>query len=74
MILRRSKRTPVPKVVWKAKSAPSTALEPRITKKAAQPAQKTVLESVAISVLLKAIKLDKNDSSDHFAPIVTAWE
>jgi hypothetical protein len=74
MILRRSKRTPVPKVVWEAKGAPSTASEPRITKKAAQPAQKTVLESVAISVLPKAIELDKNDSSDHFAPIATAWK
>jgi hypothetical protein len=74
MILRRFKRTPVPKVVWKVKDTPSTASEPRITKKAAQPAQKTVLESVAISVLSKAIELDKNDSSDHFAPIATAWK
>jgi hypothetical protein len=59
-------------VVWEAKGTPSTASEPRITKKAAQLIQKTVLESVTISVLLKAIELDKNDSSDHFAPIVTA--
>ena len=72
MILRRSKRTPVPKVTWEAKDALSTASEPRIIKKAAQIAQKTVLESVTISALLKAIKLDKNDSLEHFMPKVTA--
>ena len=74
MILRRSKRTAAPKVIWEAKDAPSTTLETRIIKKAVQTVRETVLESVVVNVLSEAIELDENDSSEHLLSIVTAWE
>ena len=70
MILRRSKRTAAPKVIWEAKDAPSTALETRIIKKAAQTVRETVLESVTVNALSEAIELDENDSLEHLLSIV----
>jgi hypothetical protein len=63
MILRRSKRTPVPKTIYEEKGAPSAASDPKITKKTARTAQKTALKPIAISSLSKSIKLNKKNLS-----------
>ena len=59
MILRRSKRTPVPKTIWEEKDAPSAASDPKITRKTARTAQETALKPIAIGPLLEAIELDE---------------
>jgi hypothetical protein len=61
MILRRSKRTPIPKTIWEEKSAPSAAPDPKITKKTARTAQKTALKPIITSPLPETIELDEND-------------
>jgi Transposase IS4 len=61
MILRRSKRTPVPKVAWEEKSVHSAALDPKITKNTARTAQQTALKPIAVGPLPESIKLDEKD-------------
>ena len=61
MILRRSKRTPIPKTIWEEKGAPSAASDPKITKKTARTAQKTALKPIITGPLPETIKLDEND-------------
>ena len=61
MILRRSKRTPVPKTIWEEKGAPPAALDPKITKKTARTEQKTALKPIAIDRLPEAVKLNEKD-------------
>jgi Transposase IS4 len=61
MILRRSRRTPVPTVKWEEKGAPSAALDPKIPKKAARTTQKTALKPIAVGPLPETIELDEND-------------
>jgi hypothetical protein len=69
MILRRSKRTPVPITKWEEKVAPSAAFGSKITKKTAQTARKTALKPVTVGSLPKPIELDKNDSPEQFKRI-----
>ena len=64
MNLRRSERTPVPKAIWEQKGAPSTALDPKITKKTARTSQKTALKPIAVGPLLEALELDEADLSE----------
>ena len=61
MILRRSKRTPVPKTIWEEKDAPSAASDPKITKKAVRTEQKTVLKPIAVRPLPETVELDEKD-------------
>jgi hypothetical protein len=61
MILRRSKRTPILKIIWEEKGAPSAGSDPKITKKTARTAQKTTLKPIITSSLLEIIELDEND-------------
>jgi hypothetical protein len=61
MIVRRSKRTPVPKTIWEEKGAPSAASDPKITKKAARTEQKTALKPIAIGPLPETAELDEKD-------------
>ena len=61
MVLRRSKRTPVPKTTWEEKGAPSAASDPKITKKNARTVQKTALKPVTVGPLPEIIRLDEND-------------
>jgi Lethal giant larvae(Lgl) like, C-terminal len=61
MDLRRSKRISKPKTIWEEKGAPSTASDPKITKKTAQMAQETTLKPIITSPLPEIIKLDEND-------------
>ena len=64
MILRRSKRTPVPKTIWKKKSVPSAASDPKITKKVVRTKQKTVLKSITVRSLSETVELDEKDLSE----------
>jgi Transposase IS4 len=61
MILRRSKRTPVPKTIWEQKGAPSAASDPKITKKTARTEQKTALKPIAVSHLPDITEINEND-------------
>ena len=61
MILRRSKRTPVPRTIWEEKSAPSAASDLKIIKKSARTEQKTALKSIAIDPLSETAELDEKD-------------
>ena len=61
MILRRSKRTPVPKTIWEEKGAPSAASDPKITKKAARTEQKTALKLITVGPLPETVELDEKD-------------
>ena len=61
MILRRSKRTPVPKTIWEQKGAPSIASNLKVIKKNARTEQKTALNPIAIDTFPTSIKLDEND-------------
>ena len=61
MILRRSKRTPVPKIIYDQEGAPSTASDLKITKKTARTEQKTALNPITISPPPTSIELDEND-------------
>ena len=71
MILRRSQRTVVPKVLWKAKEAPSIGSHTKITKKASQIVEKTASKSVTIGSVPRAVEFDKNALS---VPIITTLE
>jgi hypothetical protein len=59
MILRRSKRTPVPKTIWEEKGAPSAASDPKITRKTARTEQQTALKPIAIGPFPEAIELNE---------------
>jgi hypothetical protein len=61
MILRRSKRSPVPRTIWEEKGAPSAASDPRITKKTARTEQKTALKPIIISPLPEIPKINEQD-------------
>ena len=61
MILHRSKRTSVPRTIWKEKDVPSTTSDPKITKKSVRTEQETVLKSIVISPLLETAELDEKD-------------
>ena len=61
MVLRRSKRTPVPKTIWEEKGAPSAASDPKITKNSARTVQKTALKPVIAGPLPETIELNEND-------------
>jgi Transposase IS4 len=61
MSLRRSKRKPVPKIIWEEKGAPSAASDPKITKNTARTAQKTALKPIVIGHLPETVKLDEKD-------------
>jgi hypothetical protein len=77
MILRRSKRTPVPATRWEEKAAPSAAVDSKIIKKTVKTKQKTSFKSVTISTSLQLIKLDKNNSSKQSKLILvpgTGWK
>jgi Transposase IS4 len=77
MILRRSKRTPVPTTRWEEKVAPSAAVDPKITKKTVKTKQKTSFKSVTIGTLPQPIELDKNDlpkQSKRISVPETGWK
>jgi hypothetical protein len=77
VILRRSKRTPVPTTRWEEKAAPSAAVDPKITKKTVKTKQKTSFKSITIGIRPKPIELDKNDfpeQSKHISVPETGWK
>jgi Transposase IS4 len=77
MILRRSKRTPVPITKWEERAAPSAAFGFKITKKIAQTVQKTALKPVTVGSLPKPFELDRNDSPEQSKSTAlpeTGWE
>ena len=61
MILRKSKRTPVPRTIWEEKGAPSAASDPKITKKTARTEQKTALKPIIISPLPEIPEINEQD-------------
>jgi hypothetical protein len=61
MILRRSKRTPVPKTVWEEKGAPSAASDLKITKKTARTEEKTALKPILIGPLSRIFENDEKE-------------
>ena len=61
MILHRSKRTSVPRTIWKEKDASSAASDPKITKKSVRTEQEIVLKPIAIDPLPETTELDEKD-------------
>jgi hypothetical protein len=61
MILRKSRRTPVPKTILKEKGALSVASDSKITKKTVKTEQRIALQLITINPLLKTFKLDEKD-------------
>jgi hypothetical protein len=61
MILRRSKRKPVPKTIWQEKGAPSAASDPKITKETARIEKKTALKPILISPLPEILENDEKE-------------
>ena len=61
MILRRSKRTPVPRTIWEEKGAPSSASDPKITKKPVRTEQETAFKPITIDPLPETAELDEKD-------------
>ena len=77
MSLRRSTRAPKLKVAWKAKDAPSTALNTKISARNPQRAQKNALKSIALDPLSETVEPSENAHSngeqDHY-PLIATWE
>ena len=67
MAVRKTSRVRKARTIWEQKGAPSTAKDPKITKKTAHTRNKTALKPIATGSLLKTVDFD----ADHLSELLT---